>query len=148
MDKILLVLDKKDSSNKHMLEDIIALMKTRGSEIFYAFFIEIPLHYPIDTEHEYFRNDFTLAEQVLKNFEKEMNLKKISKSKLTGGIFKVRDLNFGIIEKALEYSVDLLIMPEKIMKSNSNANKFNKDFVVNKIMNDLNSSIMFWKDTG
>ena len=148
MDKILLILDKIDANNKHMLDDIKSLIKPKGVEIFYAFFIEIPLKYPIDSEDEYFKDDFDSAEQALKSFEKEMNLRKISKSRMVGGLFKVRDLNFGIIEKAFEYSVDLVIMPERIIKSNRIANKFNENFIVNKVMNDLNSSVMFWKDKG
>ena len=92
MNKILLILDKIDANNKHMIEDLTSIIKTKGTEIFYSFFIEIPMQYPIDTENEYFKNDFDLAEQILKSFEKEMNLKKISKSRMFGGIFKVRDL--------------------------------------------------------
>ena len=76
MNKILLILDKIDANNKHMIEDLASIIKTKGAEIFYSFFIEIPMRYPIDTEDEYFKNDFDLAEQILKSFEKEMNLKK------------------------------------------------------------------------
>ena len=148
MDKILLILDKIDANNKHMLDDLRPLIKIKGVEIFYAFFIEISLKYPIDSEDGDFKNDFDSAEQLLKSFEKEMNLRKISKSRMVGGLFKVRDLNFGIIEKAFEYSADLVIMPERIIKSNRIANKFNENFIVNKVMNDLNSSVMFWKDKG
>ena len=97
-----------------MIEDLASIIKTKGAEIFYSFFIEIPMRYPIDTEDEYFKNDFDLAEQILKSFEKEMNLKKIAKSRMFGGIFKVRDLNFGIIEKAFEDSPDWLELTTKV----------------------------------
>ncbi len=148
MDRILLILDKLDANNKHMLEDLKPLIKAKGAEIFYSFFIEIPFQYPIDTEDKYFKKNFDLSEQVLKSFEKEMNLRKISKSRLIGGIFKVRDLSFGIIEKAIEYSADLVVIPERIIKSKSNFNKFNGGLAVNKVMNDLNSSVMIWQDKG
>jgi len=148
MDKILLILDKIDASNKRMLDDLKSLIKAKEIEIFYAFFIEISLKYPIDSENEYFKNDFDLAEQLLKSFEKEMNLRKISKSRMIGGLFKVRDRNFGIIEKAFEYSADLVIVPERIIRSNGRSNKFNENLIINKIMNDLNSSVMFWQDKG
>ena len=148
MDKILLILDKIDENNKHMLDDLKSLIKAKGVEIFYAFFVEIPLKYPIDSEDGDFKNDFDSAEQLLKSFEKEMNLRKISKSRMVGGLFKVRDLNFGIIEKAFEYSADLVIVPEIILNSKRISNKFNKNLIINKVMNDLNSSVMFWKDKG
>lgn len=148
MNKILLILDKIDANNKHMIEDLTSIIKTKGAEIFYSFFIEIPMQYPIDTEDEYFKNDFDLAEQILKSFEKEMNLKKIAKSRMFGGIFKVRDLNFGIIEKAFEDSPDLVIIPERLIKSNLNSNKFNNNLVITKVMDEINTSIMFWQDKG
>ena len=148
MDKILVILDKIEVNNKLMADDIQPLIKVKGVEIFYAFFVQIPLQYPIDTENEYFKNDFDLAEQILKSFEKEMNLKKIAKSRMFGGIFKVRDLNFGIIEKAFEDSPDLVIIPERLIKSNLNSNKFNNDLVITKVMNEINTSIMFWQDKG
>ena len=148
MDKILLILDKIDANNKHMLDDLKLLIKAKEVEIFYAFFIEISLKYPIDSEDGDFKNDFDSAEQLLKSFEKEMNLRKISKSRMVGGLFKVRDLNFGIIEKAFEYSADLVIVPEIIINSKRISNKFNKNLIINKVMNDLNSSVMFWKDKG
>ena len=50
MNKILLILDKIDANNKHMIEDLTSIIKTKGTEIFYSFFIEIPMQYPIDTE--------------------------------------------------------------------------------------------------
>ena len=65
-----------------------------------------------------------------------------------GGIFKVRDLNFGIIEKAFEDSPDLVIIPERLIKSNLNSNKFNNNLVITKVMNEINTSIMFWQDKG
>ena len=89
-----------------------------------------------------------MAEQILKSFEKEMNLKKIAKSRMFGGIFKVRDLNFGIIEKAFEDSPDLVIIPERLIKSNLNSNKFNNNLVITKVMDEINTSIMFWQDKG
>jgi len=147
MNRILLVLDKLDVNNKHMLEDLKSLIKAKGAEIFYSFFIEIPFQYPIDTEDKYFKENFDLSEQILKSFEKEMNLRKISRSRAIGGVFKVRDLSFGIIEKAIECSADLVVVPERIV-SKSTFNKFNGSLVVNKVMNDLNSSVMIWQDKG
>ena len=108
MNKILLILDKIDANNKHMIEDLASIIKTKGAEIFYSFFIE----------------------------------------RMFGGIFKVRDLNFGIIEKAFEDSPDLVIIPERLIKSNLNSNKFNNNLVITKVMDEINTSIMFWQDKG
>ena len=126
-----------------MADDIQPLIKVKGMEIFYAFFVQIPLQYPIDTEDKYFKKDFEIAEQSLKSFESEMNIKKIPKSRKSGGLFKVRDVNYGIIEQTYLNSIDLVIVPKKIIQSNSN--RFNDEFYLSKIINSLNSSIMIWR---
>ncbi|MBH60527.1 MAG: hypothetical protein CL907_05125 [Dehalococcoidia bacterium] len=143
MDKILVILDKIEVNNKLMADDIQPLIKVKGLEIFYASFVQIPLQYPIDTEDKYFKKDFEIAEQSLKSFESEMNIKKIPKSRKSGGLFKVRDVNYGIIEQTYLNSIDLVIVPKKIIQSNSN--RFNDESYLSKIINSLNSSIMIWR---
>ncbi|MEC7920962.1 MAG: hypothetical protein VYA06_02275 [Chloroflexota bacterium] len=72
-----------------------------------------------------------------------MNIKKIPKSRKSGGLFKVRDVNYGIIEQTYLNSIDLVIVPKKIIQSNSN--RFNDESYLSKIINSLNSSIMIWR---
>ncbi|MBM01811.1 MAG: hypothetical protein CL762_03740 [Chloroflexi bacterium] len=143
MDKILIILDKINVNNKLMIDDIQSLIKAKGVEIFYVSLVEIPLQYPIDTENEYFKKDFENAEQSLKSFESELNIKRIPKSRKSGGLLKVRDVSYGIIEQTSLNSIDLVIVPEKIIQSNSN--RFNKESYLSKIINSLNSSIMIWR---
>ena len=52
------------------------------------------------------------------------------------------------IEKAFEDSPDLVIIPERLIKSNLNSNKFNNNLVITKVMDEINTSIMFWQDKG
>ena len=143
MDKILIILDKINVNNKLMIDDIQSLIKAKGVEIFYVSLVEIPLQYPIDTENEYFKKDFENAEQSLKSFESELNIKRIPKSRKSGGLLKVRDVSYGIIEQTSLNSIDLVIVPEKIIQSNSN--RFSKESYLSKIINSLNSSIMIWR---
>ena len=52
-------------------------------------------------------------------------------------------MNYGIIEQTYLNSIDLVIVPKKIIQSNSN--RFNDEFYLSKIINSLNSSIMIWR---
>ena len=43
MSNVLVVLDRKTEINSLMLEDIVPLIKIKGTNVHYAFFVEIPL---------------------------------------------------------------------------------------------------------
>ena len=155
MSNVLVVLDRKTEINSLMLEDIVPLIKIKGTNVHYAFFVEIPLRLPIDSEDDLLQPEFQLAEHVAKSFNSNLNNQKISSSRISGGIYKVRDFLFGIIEKSLEQDAGVVVITESMynkLSGQSNKNlklgnvTFRNEPGISKIISSLRSSIFIWKE--
>ena len=155
MSNVLVVLDRKTEINSLMLEDIVPLIKIKGTNVHYAFFVEIPLRLPIDSEDDLFQSEFQLAEHVAKSFNSNLNNQKISSSRISGGIYKVRDSLFGIIEKSLEQDAGVVVITELMYnKLSGQPNKnskfgnitFRNEPGISKIISSSRSSIFIWKE--
>ena len=155
MSNVLVVLDRKTEINSLMLEDIVPLIKIKGTNVHYAFFVEIPLRLPIDSEDDLFQSEFKLAEHVTESFNSNLNNQKIPSSKISGGIYKVRDPLFGVIEKSLEHDAGVVVITElmynmlsgkqnKILKFGNIP--FRNELGISKIISRLGSSIFIWKE--
>ena len=114
-DKVLIVLSQDSAFNKEMLDSMSNFFKINKSNLNWCYFIDIPLKFPIDTEDKYFQNLFKKSEQIRKEFYDKMNLFKIPNSRISGNIYKVRNVTSGLIELGKSYSPDLLIIPQILM---------------------------------
>lgn len=145
-DKVLIVLSQDSAINKEMLDSMSNFFKINKSNLNWCYFIDIPLKFPIDTEDKYFQNLFKKSEQIRKEFYDKMNLFKIPNSRISGNIYKVRNVTSGLIELGKSYSPDLLIIPQILMNLELHDPELKNDYYLNlkKIFSSAGSSVMIW----
>jgi|TARA_B110000438_G_scaffold181404_1_gene173314 hypothetical protein len=145
-DKVLIVLSNDSAFNKEMLDSMYNFFKINKSNLNWCHFIDVPLKFPIDTEDKYFQKLFEKSEQIRKEFYDKMNFYKIPVSRLSGNVYKVRNMTSGLVELGKNYNPDLLIIPQILMNLKLHNSKFKNNPYVNlkKISSSISASIMIW----
>ena len=139
---ILFILSDQSVFNKNMLESLMPFIKSTKSSLFFTYIVEVPLKYPIDSEDKDLSKDYFIAEKILKDFQSDINLNKISSNQTSSAFYRARDLSSGIIGVAKEKQSNLIIIPELIIGLRSTESPY---FSLRKIISKLGASIMIWK---
>ena len=146
LENFLIVLSKSSADNNIIKESLYPIIKSLKPDLSVAFFVIIPLKFPLDTETSELSAEFDEAENIINDFEFFLNSNKLAQGQTKGGIYKVRDINSGIMSMIDDKNHDILIFSEDLFNVKNPSISETHDFrQITKFISNFKVNLMILK---